>query len=774
MLQFTFYALTWGFLLMLVPLLIHLINLLRHKRVKWAAMDFLLQSYKKHRRWVWLKQLLLLLLRMLLVALIVAMLAHWTPQNRILEALGGATTHHYVLVDDSMSMSELTGDATAFDVALAEVRSIVSRAKDDNSPHRITLVRFSSAAGAARATSDVPSSNVADFLAEPIHAKFDERLEQKMRNVSVSELSCGPLEALELTQQMVSDDDAETKRLYIISDFRVSTWKTPTVVRDTLTEIQTSNVATELVSCVRQGQPNLAITVLTPEPGPQAAGVPLFVRVVVKNFGDVAQKNVQLKMTAHTLDDGQLNADPTVWVSKKEELPVEFIEEIPEGSSVTRRVQVYFPTTGRHVVEATLPDDPVRIDNTRWEVIDLRSSERCLVIDGDPQQTNAFFLQTIFQPGGRANTGVSPDVQPFSFLRTVTEDGLAEYDAVYLTDVQELDRSAVEKLTAYCRAGGGLAIFSGPQMDLKRYNSEVYLEGKGLLPMSLRRQELLPPRIDDTPDINIEGSEHPVFRNLLRGRNPIIRMAHIDRYLQPKQDWDASQLEGVDVIGVLRSGDPFAIERTVGDGRVVFFTTTLSTAWNDLARGPNILYLLNLHAHLSSGRRKGTDQTVGDPIEVKLDPETFQAGITFITPGEEDQRFQLDREARAGSQSEDQGMVVAELGGDKGMSETGLSGVYDAIVKPLEGAPETRRFAINIDTAESDLTTADSRDVVTALSPARVQWRYADESAGSEWLRGDLPPNLALMGLLILLLIGEQALAYSASYHPARGGERTA
>lgn len=768
--QFTFYALTWGFLLTLVPLLIHLINLLRHKRVKWAAMDFLLASYKKHRRWVWLKQLLLLLLRMLLVALIVAMLAHWTPQNRILEALGGATTHHYVLVDDSMSMSELSGDSTAFNIALAEVRRIVSTAKDDNSPHRITLIRFSEAAGAASASSDVPSSNVADFLSEPIHAKFDERLEQKMRDISVSELSCGPLEALELTQQMVADDDAETKRLYIISDFRESSWGTPTVVRDTLTEIQTSNVATELVSCIRQGQANLAITSLSPEPGPQAAGVPLFVRVVVKNFGTVAQKNVQLKMTAHTLDDTRVNADPTAWVTEKEELPVEFIEEIPAGASVTRRVQVYFPTTGRHVVEATLPDDPVKIDNTRWEVIDLRSSERCLVIDGDPEQKNAFFIQTIFQPGGRANTGVAPDVQPISFLRTVTDEALVDYDAIYLTDVRELDGTAVEKLTAYCTSGGGLAIFSGPQMDLDRYNSDVYLEGKGLLPMSLRRQELLPPRIDDTPDINIEGSEHPVFRNLLRGRNPIIRMAHVDRYLQPTQDWDVSQVEGADIIGVLRSGDPFAVERTVGDGRVVFFTSTLSTAWNDLARGPNVLYLLNLHAHLSSGRRKGTDQIVGDPIEIKLDSETFQTGITFITPGEEDRRFQLDREARA---KEGEELVVAELGGDNGLRETGRSGVYDAIVKPLEGAPEIRRFAINIDTVESDLTTADSRDVTTALSPARVQWRYADESSGSEWLRGDLPPNLALMALLILLLIGEQALAYSASYHPARGGENT-
>ncbi len=47
--QFLYPALTVGFFLALLPLLIHLINMMRHRRVKWAAMEFLLQSYKKHR-----------------------------------------------------------------------------------------------------------------------------------------------------------------------------------------------------------------------------------------------------------------------------------------------------------------------------------------------------------------------------------------------------------------------------------------------------------------------------------------------------------------------------------------------------------------------------------------------------------------------------------------------------------------------------------------------------------------------------------------------------
>ena len=57
--SFVFSPLLWGLVAVAAPVLIHLINMMRHQRVQWAAMEFLLASYKKHRTWVWLKQLIL-------------------------------------------------------------------------------------------------------------------------------------------------------------------------------------------------------------------------------------------------------------------------------------------------------------------------------------------------------------------------------------------------------------------------------------------------------------------------------------------------------------------------------------------------------------------------------------------------------------------------------------------------------------------------------------------------------------------------------------------
>ena len=57
------------------PVIIHLLNRQRYRVVEWAAMDFLLESQKRNKKWIVLKQLLLLLLRTLAIAAAVLMLA---------------------------------------------------------------------------------------------------------------------------------------------------------------------------------------------------------------------------------------------------------------------------------------------------------------------------------------------------------------------------------------------------------------------------------------------------------------------------------------------------------------------------------------------------------------------------------------------------------------------------------------------------------------------------------------------------------------------------
>src|SRR3979409_1812923 len=93
-----------------VPIIIHLINRMRYKRVRWAAMEFLLKSQKRSRRKLIIEQMILLALRILMVLLVGLLLARFVGCKTTGEE-GGAQTLHVVVWDDTLSTSDTVRNA---------------------------------------------------------------------------------------------------------------------------------------------------------------------------------------------------------------------------------------------------------------------------------------------------------------------------------------------------------------------------------------------------------------------------------------------------------------------------------------------------------------------------------------------------------------------------------------------------------------------------------------------------------------------------------------
>src|SRR3972149_4733085 len=92
-------------------------------------MQFLLESQLRYKKWILLRQLLLLVVRMAVVAVLVMMLAHLVVRTQWLRLLGTGTTHHLVLLDDSYSMSDRWGNTSALAEGKRAVQAIVEQAR---------------------------------------------------------------------------------------------------------------------------------------------------------------------------------------------------------------------------------------------------------------------------------------------------------------------------------------------------------------------------------------------------------------------------------------------------------------------------------------------------------------------------------------------------------------------------------------------------------------------------------------------------------------------
>ena len=777
--------LAWAFLLVAAPFLIHLINLMRHRRVQWAAMDFLLQSYRKHRTWVWLKQLFLLLVRMAIVAIAVAMLAQLVTPTRWAELFGGNVRHHYVLLDDSYSMSDLSRGVRVYDRGVQVVRHISELTAVDGTNQKLTLLRFSQAArlpsDKANLPEDADANRPVESIPQPTQIDLaagehtDAWFQDITRRFDVTQLATGPGQALEVVLQLVKEAADETCVVHIISDFRQREWGHPTELVAILRQLEQIGAEIHLVRCANTQRANLGITNLTPVDGTLAAGVPFFAEVTVKNFGPGVATNIPLQIESIYYDQAtHSQVDPARLEGSIDQLVVEPIDKIEPHKTVTRRVQVWFPAEGRHVVHATLPDDAVAADNHRYMVVNFPVSVPVLLIDGDSRQRNAYFLTSVFVPGGRVRTGIRPEVKDIAFLRDISADQLNRFDSIYLLDIDRLDNRAVKNLESYLESGGGVCWFMGPQSNVEFCN-ELYRDGQGPFPLPLEGADVLGSDNDEeAPDFEVFG--HPAFRIFHGRRNAFLSSVAVYQYYRAATGWTPDPQSSAQVAARLRNGLPLVVDRRHGKGHLVAFLTSMAPDWNNWAQNPSfVVMMLDLQSYLAARRDLSAPRLVGSPIKIKLDADKFHRVVTFVVPDlRTGQRKSIVRNADVMNQGENIFAQLGHTGLDHQVAgDTDSSGVYESWTTTREAAVQVERHAVNVDVGEGDLQLTESRRLAKLLKPLQFQLHQWDQFELQSADRAGFHWSEWLLYLAIVLLLFEQALAYWSSHHvPTRGGAK--
>jgi hypothetical protein len=337
-----------------------------------------------------------------------------------------------------------------------------------------------------------------------------------------------------------------------------------------------------------------------------------------------------------------------------------------------------------------------------------------------------------------------------------------------LANVDRLDKSAIKALEQYAAAGGGVAFFLGEQCQSKFFNDELYRNGKGLFPLPLKGPAELPiDRLETAPDVQVE--KHFIFRIFAELRNTFLQTVMVQHYFAVPDDWQPTPDSTVRALARLRNGAPLVVEQAYGKGRVVAFLTTAAPAWNNWARNPSFVVVVqDLQAYLS--RRDSAEGTrlVGEPLELSLDPAKYQAQVRFVTP-----REGASPTATTDAAPNAEGKLSVAL------NETDAAGVYEARLTRTDNSAEIRRYAFNVDPAEGNLAALDKNQLAERLNGLKYEYEQASMFQSAADKTADYDLSEVVLYALVSLLLFEQILAHSASYHPgasradrAAGGAR--
>ncbi len=331
---------------------------------------------------------------------------------------------------------------------------------------------------------------------------------------------------------------------------------------------------------------------------------------------------------------------------------------LPAGGRAQISFQPLELAAGVNRVRAFIqPGDRLPLDDERFLALKRAEPRPVLVVGSDPGGVAVLFLSSAM----RTLDALSLQPEGATFNAVIDSD-LGSYGFVVVTDAGLLNTAAVNRLTEYVRGGGVLLMgFSQRSTAL----SQVPVTGHafrvlGRPPTAERSAEFVAAGVLDLT--------HPAMRGL-EG----LRSARFHRYVA------LETTEQDRVLARLEDDTPLVVESTVGNGRVLLFTSSMDRAWNDLPLQPVFVPMVaNFSDHMLGGAGFSSEAALGSTLALRA---MGMAGGQIFDP---------------------RGRAALGLGGGTGDVLVDQIGYYEVV-----GGGRTELVAVNFDARESDLTTLD-------------------------------------------------------------------
>jgi len=408
--QFLYPGFLWALLLLAIPIIIHLFYFRKFKKVYFTNVRFLKEVKQETSNRSRIKNLLVLLSRLLALAALVFAFAQPILTDK--KEINNAPKAVSIFLDNSFSMQALSSDVPLFDLAKDKVRDIVNAYRDTDQFQIITH--------------DFEGRHQRFYSKENILSLIDE----VEISPSVNLLSI----AIDRLEQSLSTADAD-KEMYIVSDFQQN-----------ITEFnidQDSSYQMHLIPLQAVQEKNVSIDSVW-----LAAPVPMLNQenpLVIKlsNYSDTDAEDVQLSLEYQ----GQVRPLGT--------------KRLSPNTSVTDTVNFSILKPGWHEADIVITDYPISFDN-RYKIA-LKVSEKVKILSINESGSNRY-LKAAFK-------GLRFFEIENQTASRINYSDFIQQDLIILNEISNLSSGLISSIKDYVSGGGNLLVFPSKNISKESYNA---------------------------------------------------------------------------------------------------------------------------------------------------------------------------------------------------------------------------------------------------------------------------------------------------------------
>lgn len=555
-----------------IPLVIHLFNFRRPRKVDFSTLAFVKELQKTTMQRVRIKQWLLLLLRMLAIAFLVLAFARPTLTGDLVGTVGGQARSSVALViDNSLSMTLRDGGGEYLRQAKDIAAGLIDALQAGDELFVVTTAderpsqtgSFSNRGAVLGAVEEVD----ADVGAESLPAAVG-RAARRLENATHL-----------------------NKEIYLISDVQ------RTALADTSGLDLADDLRLYLLPIGDRTYTNVAVTDVSVESRIIEVGQPVRINATLVNFGTEPLEDY----VASVYLEGERLAQATA----------DLVPNVPTTATFTATPQRRGWLSGTVQIE----DDAFTFDNERYFAVHVPERRRILLVRGDGQ--SAEYMQLALSPDlGRGRVAFDVTTIPETGLSAA---GLGGYDAVVLIGPTSLSSGEIAALSRYVEAGGGLLLTPAADASAAEYNALFDQLGAGEFrgfsgELASERSIASFDRVD---------FEHPLFEGVFMREGlqeeRRIESANVYHAMNYTPGTGSEQ-----TLIRLSNGFPFLQEIRHGRGAAFLLAVAPNTRWSDVpVRGLFIPLVYRSMYYLSA-----SESTTGEQLTAARNAEIRIAGVS--------------------------------------------------------------------------------------------------------------------------------------------------
>ena len=617
-----------------LPILYHLVRRIQAKQVKFSSLMFLQMTPREVVRRRRIQHWLLMLMRCLILGLLAfAFTRPFIPKDQLPFVTQRENQSVVLLVDNSFSMHYVDGGTSRMDAAQEAALSKLAEAAGDD---EYSVILF---------------SDKTQQLT-PLDSELGVHQNAIQSLVVPSYRSTDFYSAIRLAEEVLDEARFDAKRIVLISDIQDSGWQGAFENWKLKEEIDFEIVNLGVAESENSYIDGFSLL----ERRVEGSVVHRFNARVASTDEDLPLNTVDLLIEGNKVEDQRVGGDALQRAS----------------------FQYKAPREGAFLGQVTLQDDGLQADNVRYFSFAVENKPQLLGMGGSARDiTKApYYLDRAFNQGDQG-------LYAFSIARPgeISAASLRRQQVVFMAATNP-SAAEINAMQRYVEEGGSLIVSFEDEANVAAYNQLFGALEIGAVSDIIRaRSEYGYDAIIGEVDL-----KHPIFSVFAESGSGAI--------FRPRFRWFAGVQpdSATTVLGRYDTGEPFLIEREVGKGRVLVYTSSLSPAWTDFTI--NEMYIPFLYQVVKYALSTNTirqEYAVGETVRLEGRPgEEWDVRA----PGELLFKVQID----------DSGQGF--------FRETEVPGHYAAA-----GSGNQLIFSVNVDPRESLLAGKDPEEAYGAVVP---------------------------------------------------------